>query len=348
MQTEEKNRIDLRTLSKDELKIELESMNEPAYKAKQIFQWLSRDISGFDDMTNVSKLLRSKLSQKFYIYSPSILDKQISASDGTIKYLWELNDGNAIETVVMQYHYGNTICISTQVGCRQGCAFCASTIGGLVRNLTVAEMLSEVIYSQADSGLRINNIVLMGIGEPLDNFDNVIKFLSLVNDNDGLNIGMRHITLSTCGLTEKFDKLASYNLQLTLTVSLHAPDDETRSRIMPANNGRGVEELINACQRYNKKTGRRISFEYAMIDGVNDSDQHAYKLAMCANRVKAHVNLITLNHVDERPFKPTTDAQLGSFTKILNHEGINYTIRRKLGNDVDASCGQLRRKRMTS
>lgn len=348
MQIEEKNLKDIRSFSQEELEQELSSMGEPTYKAKQIFKWLSRDITSFDDMTNVSKILREKLYQQFFVYRPTILNKQVSSSDGTIKYLWELDDGNAIETVVMQYHYGNTICISTQVGCRQGCAFCASTIGGLVRNLTPAEMLNEVIYSQSDSGLKINNIVLMGIGEPLDNLDNVIKFLSLVNDPDGLNIGMRHITISTCGLLEKFDKLASYKLQLTLTVSLHAPDDETRSRIMPANHGRGVEELLKACQRYFKTTGRRISFEYAMIDGINDSDEHAYKLANYASKVKAHVNLITLNHVDERPFKPTQEEQLNRFIKILERNGVNFTIRRKLGSDVDASCGQLRRKRMTS
>ena len=238
----------------------------------------------------------------------------------------------------MSYHYGNTICISTQVGCRQGCAFCASTIGGLVRNLTPSEMLNEIIFSQADSGKKINNIVLMGIGEPLDN----------LNSSDGVNIGMRHITLSTCGLVEKFDKLASYNLQLTLTVSLHAPDDETRSRIMPANNGRGIDALLDACLRYYEKTGRRISFEYAMINGVNDSDHHAKLLADCAKKVGAHVNLITLNYVAERPFKPTTDAQMESFIKILTDRGVNVTVRRKLGSDVDASCGQLRRKRMTT
>ena len=209
-------------------------------------------------------------------------------------------------------------------------------------------MLSEIIFSQADSGKRINNIVLMGIGEPLDNLDNVIKFLQLVNSSDGLNIGMRHITLSTCGLVEKFDKLASYNLQLTLTVSLHAPDDETRSRIMPANHGRGIDALLDACIRYYEQTGRRISFEYAMIDGVNDSDHHASLLANCARKVGAHVNLITLNYVAERPFKPTTDAQMASFIKILTDRGVNVTVRRKLGSDVDASCGQLRRKRMTT
>ena len=348
MQIEENKKIDIRSLSYEELNDVIISLEEPAFRTKQIFQWLSKDISSFDDMTNISKSLRSRLEEDYYIYRPSVLNKQVSKIDGTIKYLWELEDGNAIETVLMSYHYGNTICISTQVGCRQGCAFCASTIGGLVRNLTPAEMLNEVIFTQSDSGKTINNIVLMGIGEPLDNFENVIRFLQLVNDSRGVNIGMRHITISTCGIVEKFDKLASYNLQLTLTVSLHGPDDETRSKIMPANNGRGVETLLNACSDYYKKTGRRISFEYAMIDGINDTEEHARKLAKCANKVGAHLNLITLNYVEERPFKPTSNENLKKFVRILEDAGVNVTIRRKLGSDVDASCGQLRRKQMRS
>lgn len=348
MQNEEKVKLDIRSLSYEELEKVVASLNEPSFRAKQIFQWLSRDVGSFDEMTNISKSLRTKLSESFYIYRPAILKKQVSEIDGTIKYLWELEDGNAIETVLMSYHYGNTICISTQVGCRQGCAFCASTIGGLVRNLTPSEMLSEVIFTQSESGKTINNIVLMGIGEPLDNFENVIKFLQLVNDSRGVNIGMRHITLSTCGLIEKFDKLSSYNLQLTLTVSLHGPDDETRSKIMPANHNRGVDNLLKACADYNHKTGRRISFEYAMIDGINDSELHARKLVDCARKVGAHINLITLNYVEERPFKPTTDENLKDFVRILDDAGVNYTIRRKLGSDVDASCGQLRRKQMIS
>ena len=230
------------------------------------------------------------------------------------------------------------------MGCRQGCAFCASTIGGLIRGLEPSEMLDEVMFSQKESGLPISNIVLMGIGEPLDNFDNVMKFLKLVNHPDGMNIGMRHISLSTCGLTEKFDKLAELNLQLTLSVSLHAPDDETRSRIMPANRGRGVEQLMDACERYFKKTGRRISFEYAMIKGVTDTPRQAQLLAEHARRVCAHVNLIPLNHVDERSFEPSTPERLAEFKAELERAGVNVTVRRKLGGDIDASCGQLRKK----
>ncbi len=337
-------KINLRALLPGEIAEELKAMGQPAYRAKQVFDWASRGAESFDEMTNLPKQLRSALDGKYYLYAPKVERKQVSDEDGTVKYLWGLRDGNAVETVVMRYHYGNSICISTQVGCRQGCAFCASTIGGLVRNLDAGEMLEEVMFSEKESGLKIGHIVLMGIGEPLDNFDNVMKFLQLVNHPDGMNIGMRHISLSTCGLTEKFDKLAELNLQLTLSVSLHAPDDETRSKIMPANRGRGVARLMDSCEAYFKKTGRRISFEYAMIDGVNDSDEQALLLAKYARRVSAHVNLIPLNHVDERSFEPTPPERLKEFKKLLEREGVNVTVRRRLGGDIDASCGQLRKK----
>ena len=335
---------DIKAMLPDELAAALKEMGEPAYRAKQIFQWLTRGVASFDEMTNLSKPLREKLQSSFSITSLKMLRKQVSAQDGTIKYLWELPDGNAVETVVMRYHHGNTVCISSQVGCRQGCAFCASTIGGLIRGLESSEMLEEVLSSERESGLKISNIVLMGIGEPLDNFDSVVRFLRLVNHPDGANIGMRHISLSTCGLIERFDDLAALDLQLTLSVSLHAPDDETRSRIMPANRGRGVEALIDACERYYRRTGRRISFEYAMIDGVNDTPKHAKLLARHAKRISAHVNLIPLNHVEERAFQPSTLEHLQQFIHILEREGVNVTVRRRLGSDVDASCGQLRKK----
>ena len=335
---------DIKAMLPDEIAAALAELGEPKYRAKQIFQWLARGVESFDEMTDVSKKLRETLKREFFITKLKMLRKQVSSIDGTIKYLWELPDGNAVETVVMQYRHGNTICISSQVGCRQGCAFCASTIGGLIRGLESSEMLDEVLYSERESGLKISNIVLMGIGEPLDNFDNVIRFLRLVNHPDGENIGMRHISLSTCGLTERFDDLADLNLQLTLSVSLHAPDDETRSRIMPANRGRGVEQLISACSRYYEKTGRRISFEYAMIDGVNDTPYHAKLLAQHAKRVCAHVNLIPLNHVEERQFAPSTPEHMKVFIRVLEEAGVNVTVRRRLGSDVDASCGQLRKK----
>ena len=335
---------DIKAMLPDEIAAALAELGEPKYHAKQVFQWLARGVESFDEMTDVSKKLRETLKREFFITKLKMLRKQVSSMDGTIKYLWELPDGNAVETVVMQYRHGNTICISSQVGCRQGCAFCASTIGGLIRGLESSEMLDEVLYSERESGMKISNIVLMGIGEPLDNFDNVIRFLRLVNHPDGENIGMRHISLSTCGLTERFDDLANLNLQLTLSVSLHAPDDETRSRIMPANRGRGVEQLISACSRYYEKTGRRISFEYAMIDGVNDTPYHAKLLAQHAKRVCAHVNLIPLNHVEERQFVPSTPEHMKAFIRVLEEAGVNVTVRRRLGSDVDASCGQLRKK----
>lgn len=335
---------DILSMLPAEIEQELRQLDEPKYRAKQIFSWLSRGVRRFDEMSDLPKSLRDKLNEQFELYRPGVLSKQVSKLDGTIKYLWELYDGNAVETVVMSYKHGNTVCVSSQVGCRQGCAFCASTIGGLVRNLKPSEILDEVMFSQLDSGKPISNIVLMGIGEPLDNFDNVMRFLELVNHPQGMNIGMRHISLSTCGITEKFDELAEKDLQITLSVSLHAPDDETRSRIMPANRGRGVEQLMECCGKYYEKTGRRISFEYAMIDGVNDTEYHARLLAKHARNVCAHVNLIPLNHVEEREFKPSTAGHMKAFIKILEENGVNVTVRRKLGGDVDASCGQLRRK----
>lgn len=335
---------DIVSMLPQEIEAELAAMGEPKYRAKQIFEWLGKGVRDFDGMSNLPKTLREKLDNAYILYRPKVLSKQVSKIDGTIKYLWELRDGNAVETVVMSYRHGNTVCVSSQVGCRQGCAFCASTIGGLVRCLEPSEILDEVLFSQIDSGKQISNIVLMGIGEPLDNFDNVMRFLELVNHPQGMNIGMRHISLSTCGITERFDDLAARDMQITLSVSLHAPDDETRSKIMPANRGRGVEQLMDCCRRYYDKTGRRISFEYAMIDGVNDTEYHARLLAKRARGVCAHVNLIPLNHVEERQFRPSTSGHMKAFIKILEDEGVNVTVRRKLGGDVDASCGQLRRK----
>lgn len=335
---------DILSMLPEEIDADFAALGLPKFRAKQVFKWLGRGVRSFDEMSDLPKELREKLKTEYTLYKPTVLNKQVSQIDGTVKYLWQLHDGNAVETVVMSYKHGNTVCISTQVGCRQGCAFCASTIGGLVRCLEPSEMLDEVMFSQTDSGKPISNIVLMGIGEPLDNFDNVMRFLRLVNHPEGMNIGMRHISLSTCGLTERFDELAALDLQLTLSVSLHAPDDETRSKIMPANRGRGVDELMAACRRYYERTGRRISFEYAMIDGVNDTEYHARLLAKRAREVCAHVNLIPLNHVEEREFKPSTPRHMKAFIKILEDAGVNVTVRRKLGGDVDASCGQLRRK----
>ena len=335
---------DILSMMPEEIAQEFKTMGLPAFRAKQVSQWLARGAASFDEMQNLPLELRSRLREQYSIYRPAVLRKQISAKDGTIKYLWGLEDGNAVETVVMKYHYGNTVCISTQVGCRQGCAFCASTIGGLVRQMEPSEMLNEVLSSQLDSGEKISHVVLMGTGEPLDNFDNVMRFLSLLNHPEGFNLSLRHVSLSTCGLIERFADLAERDLQLTLAVSLHAPDDETRTKIMPSNRGRGVDALMKACRQYTEATGRRVSFEYAMIDGVNDTETHARLLVQRAKEVGAHVNLIPLNHVEESRYRPSTQGHLKAFIRILEESGVNVTVRRRLGSDIDASCGQLRRK----
>ncbi len=322
----------------------MKEMGEPGFRGKQVFSWLHRGAVSFDEMSDLSKPLREKLKTQCVITVPRVARKQVSRLDGTVKYLWELADGNCIETVLMQYHHGNTVCISSQVGCRMGCAFCASTIAGKVRDLTPAEMLDQVLFTQLDSGQEISNIVLMGIGEPMDNLDNVLRFLELVNSHDGMNIGMRHISLSTCGVIPGIRRLAELELQLTLSVSLHAPDSETRSRIMPVNRAFDVDDLFDACHRYFQKTGRRISFEYAMIDGINDSDWQADLIAKKLRGMPGHVNLIPLNDVVESPFKPS--KRVAAFQKRLESHGLTATVRRSLGGDIDASCGQLRRKAM--
>ncbi len=337
---------DIKSLLPEELKRQLAELGEKPFRARQIFTWLHRGVTGFDQMTDLSKALREKLDKAYYITVPTVERKQQSQEDGTIKYLWRLRDGNCVETVLMRYHHGNTVCISSQVGCRMGCAFCASTLGGLVRCLEPSELIDQVLFTQLDAGLPISNIVMMGIGEPLDNFDNVLKFLELVNHPDGLQIGMRHISLSTCGLVGKIDKLADLRLQLTLSVSLHAPDDATRDKIMPVNRSCGVERLLSSCRSYFERTGRRISFEYAMIDGVHDSDEAARLLASHLEGTGSHVNLIPLNHVEESPLKPSSRARVRRFQEILESRGITATVRRTLGSDIDASCGQLRRKAM--
>ena len=336
--------MNLRSLTLAELADLLKTMGQPAFRAKQVFTWLHRGIRSFDEMTDLPKTLRTALAEKYPLYTPQAVRRQESARDGTIKYLWQLSDGNCVETVLMRYHYGNTVCISTEVGCRMGCAFCASTLGGLVRRLEPAEMLDQVLFTQLDSGLPISHIVLMGIGEPLDNFDNVMKFLENVNSPLGLNISMRHISLSTCGLVPKIDALAEKKLQLTLSVSLHAPNNSVRDTIMPVNRAYPMEELIAACRRYYQATSRRISFEYAMIDGVNDTPAAARELLEKMRGLPAHFNLIPLNRVEESPLKPSSRAAVAEFQRILERGGIPATVRRTLGGDIDASCGQLRRK----
>lgn len=335
---------DIKSMTLAELGTELKALGEPAFRAKQIYRWMHRGVRDFSEMTDISRSLRERLTAEYTLVSPTVARRLQSQKDGTIKYLWRLMDGNCVESVLMRYHYGNTICISSEVGCRMGCAFCASTVAGRVRDLTPSELLDQVLFTQLDSGREISNIVLMGIGEPLDNRGNVLKFLDLVNHPDGLNIGMRHISLSTCGIVPGIDYLAGLHLQLTLSVSLHAPDSETRSRIMPVNKKYDVEELFAACHRYFKTTGRRISFEYAMIDGVNDHDWQADLIARKLAGMPGHVNLIPLNDVVESPFKPS--HRLSAFQKRLESHGVTATVRRSLGGDIDASCGQLRRKAM--
>ena len=334
----------LKSCNLTEMAAIFKEMGQPAFRAKQVYTWLHKGVRSYDEMTNLPKTLRETLAERYPLYTPVPVRRQESAKDGTIKYLWKLADGNCVETVLMRYHYGNTVCISTEVGCRMGCAFCASTIGGLVRRLEPYEMLDEVLFTQIDSGLPISHIVLMGIGEPLDNFDNVMRFLELVNSEEGMNISMRHISLSTCGLVPKIDALAERKLQISLAISLHRPNDEVRDRIMPVNKAYPIDELLAACRRYYAATSRRIHFEYAMIDGVNDRERDAKELLSRLKGLPAHINMIPLNHVEESPLKPSSKAAVAAFQKILEDGGITATVRRTLGSDIDASCGQLRRK----
>ena len=338
--------MNLKSLTLTELTALLKEQGEPGFRAKQVYTWLHKGVRSYGEMTNLPQGLRDRLEQQYPICPPKVVRKQVSKQAGTTKYLWELSDGNCVESVLMRYHHGNTVCISTEVGCLMGCAFCASTHGGLVRRLEPFEMLDQVLFSQIDSGLPVSNIVLMGIGEPLDNFDHVMRFLELVNSPEGMNISMRHISLSTCGLVPKFDLLAEKKLQLTLSVSLHAPNDAVRNTIMPVNKAYPIEELIAAWRRYYEATSRRISFEYAMIQGVNDTEEAAKELLRRMKGLPAHFNLIPLNHVEESPLKPSTRQAVARFQKLLEDGGITATVRRTLGSDIDASCGQLRRKHM--
>jgi 23S rRNA (adenine2503-C2)-methyltransferase len=334
----------LKSMTLPEMADHFKQKGLPAFRAKQVYSWLHKGVRSYEEMTNLPQTLRQQLQQEHPLYAPQVVRKQESKLDGTIKYLWRLEDGNCVETVMMRYHYGNTVCISTEVGCRMGCAFCASTLGGLVRPLEAHEMLDQVLFTQIDSGLPVSHIVLMGIGEPLDNFDNVLRFLELVNSEDGMNISMRHISLSTCGLVPKIDELAKRKLQISLAISLHGPNNEKRSKVMPVNRAYPIEELLAACHRYYDATGRRIHFEYAMIDGLNDTEEDAKELLRRLKGLGAHVNLIPLNHVEESPLKPSSKKAVARFQQILEAGGVTATVRRTLGGDIDASCGQLRRK----
>ena len=338
---------DLKSMSLEELQLFLADMKEPKFRGKQVFEWIhKKQVSSFDEMTNLSKSLREKLQQYAVVGGVEMVRRLISQVDGTRKYLFALENDSVIESVLMKYEHGNTVCISTQAGCRMGCKFCASTLDGVERNLTAGEMLSQVYEIQKDCGERISGVVLMGSGEPLDNYENVVKFIHLINHPDGQNMGQRHITLSTCGLIEKMYQLEEEHLQITLAVSLHAPNDEIRKSIMPVAKANSMDRLLVACRDYAEKTKRRITFEYAMMRGVNDSDDCAKELAKKLRDMLCHVNLIPVNDVKERDYIKSSNDRVKQFATLLQENGVETTIRRKLGSDIDAACGQLRRSHL--
>ena len=335
---------DIKSMTEEEIRRELSARGLPAFRAAQVYQWLHRGAESFEEMSDLPKALRALLAQKYYISVATIEKKFVSTYDNTIKYLFRFPDGEHVESVLMDYHHGRSVCISTQVGCKMGCTFCATGKSGFARNLTASEMLAQIQAAQADAGIRISNVVLMGMGEPLDNYENVLRFLELVSSDRGMNIGMRHISLSTCGVVDKIYDLAERKLQLTLSVSLHAPNDRIRSKTMPVNQKWGVDELLKACRYYSETTHRRISFEYAMISGVNDSDECAAELAAKLRGTLSHVNLIPINEVTGSGYQKSSAQRLRKFSTILESSGLTATVRRTLGSDINASCGQLRRR----
>ena len=337
-------KTDINSLTYEKLNSVIEKLGQPTFRAKQIYTWLHKyGVSSFDEMTNISKQLREILADKYFISTCEIEDKYASKIDDTVKYLFRLYDGEYVESVIMKYKYGYTICVSSQVGCKMGCTFCASTLAGFKRNLTAGEIEAQLQSAQKDLQIKISHIVLMGIGEPLDNFDNVIDFLYNVNNENGLNISMRNITLSTCGVVPRIYDLMALNLQLTLTISLHAPNDNIRSKTMPINRKYNMDELIKACKNYADKTGRRVSFEYTLIKDVNDSTKDALELSGRLKGMNSHINLIPVNDVKERGNVRSSKEAILNFQNVLKKHGINATIRRTLGSDINASCGQLRR-----
>lgn len=336
---------DIISMTFEELTAEFTALGLPKFRATQVYDWLHKKcVTSFEEMTNISKELIKKLNDNFILFTCTIEKKLVSRYDNTVKYLFSLPDGELLECVVMDYKYGRTICVSTQVGCKMGCAFCASGIGGFKRQLASSEILGQIYAAQRDLGVRISRIVLMGMGEPLDNFENVMRFLELVSDERGLNIGMRHISLSTSGVVPRIYDLLERKFQLTLSVSLHAPNDEIRSKIMPVNTKWGIDELLEACRIYTDKTSRRISFEYAMMNGVNDTTECAYELASRLKGILCHINLIPANEVPEKGHRRSSDNSIEKFKAILEKSGYAVTVRRTLGSDINASCGQLRRE----
>ncbi len=338
------DKVDIKSLYLEELQTLITELGEPKFRAAQIFKWLHSGVSSFEEMTNLSKALREKLKEKCYIANVEIVRRLESKLDGTVKYLYRLFDGQLIESVLMKYNHGYTVCISTQVGCRMGCSFCASGINGLARNLTASEMIAQLLAAQKDNDIRVGNVVMMGMGEPLDNFENSVRFLKLVSDENGMNIGLRHISLSTSGVVSGILKLAEYKFPITLSISLHAPSDEIRDKIMRVNKKWNVNALLDACKKYQSATGRRISFEYALMSGINDTEECAEMLAKKLKGIMCHINLIPANPVAETQFKKPDKKQITVFCELLNKKGLNSTIRRTLGADIEASCGQLRRK----
>lgn len=337
-------KIDIKALTLEELKASLKTIGEKEFRAKQIYEWLHVKLArSFDEMTNLSKELRTKLASEYELVCVTELERYESKIDGTVKFLFRLPDGNVVECVLMKYHHGNSVCISSQVGCRMGCRFCASTLGGLTRNLRTSEMLDEVYQLQRLSGERVSNIVIMGTGEPMDNYDNFVKFVRMISSLDGLNISQRNITVSTCGLVPKMRALAEEGLSITLALSLHAPNDEERVKIMPVANSYKLQDVLNACDYYYEKTGRRISYEYSLVDGVNDTAACAKELSRLLKGKNCHVNLIPVNPIKERDYKRSTGNNIQDFKNILEKNRINVTIRREMGSDINAACGQLRK-----
>lgn len=341
--------MDLKSMTLGEMQEYMESIGEKKFRAKQIYEWFHKHLAlSLDEMNNVPKKLKEKIEQTQDIYGVKPVDCFISKIDGTRKYLFELYDGNIIESVLMKYKHGNSVCISSQAGCRMGCKFCASTLGGLDRNLTPSEMLSQIYYIQRDTGERVSNVVMMGTGEPMDNYDNVLRFLELITSEDGLNISQRNITISTCGIVPKIRELAEKHLQITLAISLHSSNDEMRRGLMPIAMRYSIDELLDACHYYFKETNRRMTFEYSLVAGVNDQPVHAEELASRLKGFPCHVNLIPVNPIKERDFKQSMPKSVMEFKKILEKNRVNVTIRREMGADINAACGQLRRKKLQS
>lgn len=341
--------MDLKSMTLSELEVYMESIHQRKFRAKQIYEWMHKHLaSSMEEMNNIPKALKEKISADYEIYGVKPIECFASKLDGTRKYLFELHDGNIIESVLMKYKHGNSVCISSQAGCRMGCRFCASTLGGLDRNLEPSEMLSQIYYIQKDTKERVSNVVVMGTGEPMDNYDNILRFLELLTDENGLNISQRNITISTCGIVPKIEELAKEKLQITLAISLHAPNDEMRRELMPIANKYSMDELLKACKYYIKETNRRITFEYSLVAGVNDKPEHARQLCQRLKGFLCHVNLIPVNPIKERDYKQSLPESIMEFKKILEKNRVNVTIRREMGADINAACGQLRRKKLQS